>query len=88
VDDAMMVGEGGEVSDDAELRSPCVIGHGSRVDAGGVVERSVLLPGCAVEENATVTNSILSAGVTVSSGAILDGDVIGQGETVAAEVVG
>ena len=88
IEDSMMVGEGCQVSPDAELRAPCVIGDGSRVDAGAVVERSVLLGGCAVEENATVANSILSSGVTVSTGASLDGDVIGEGETVAAEVVG
>ena len=82
------VGDGCEVSDEAELRAPSVIGDGSHVAAGAVVERAVLLPGCVVEENATVANSILSAGVTVSAGASLDGDVIGEGETVAAEVVG
>jgi ADP-glucose pyrophosphorylase len=47
-----------------------------------VVERSVLLDGCAIE-GGTVTNSILSAGVTVEDGARLDGAVIGEGELVA-----
>jgi mannose-1-phosphate guanylyltransferase len=88
IEDATMVGDGCEVSDDAELRAPCVVGDRSRVESGAVIERSVLLGGCAIEENAAVSNSILSAGVTVSAGASLEGDVIGEGETVAAEVVG
>jgi len=87
IENAVMVGNGCEVSDDAELRAPCVVGDGSRVDSGAVIERSVLLGGCTIEESATVANSILSVGVTVSAGASLDGDVIGEGETVAAEVV-
>jgi mannose-1-phosphate guanylyltransferase len=82
LDEPMMVGEGSEISEGAELRQPCVVGRGSRIGDGAVVERSVLLDGCAVEENATVSNSILSAGVTVEAGARLNGEVVGEGERV------
>jgi mannose-1-phosphate guanylyltransferase len=81
-DKPMMVGEGCEVSEAAELRSPCVIGSGSRVGGGAVIERSVLLDRCVVEEGASVANSILSAGVTVEAGTELEGAVIGEGETL------
>jgi mannose-1-phosphate guanylyltransferase len=79
-----MVGEGCDVSKDAELRLPCVIGSGSRVGDGAVIDRSVLLDRCVVEEGAVVSNSILSAGVTVEAGAKLDGEVIGEDELVGA----
>ena len=82
LDEPMMVGEGCEISEGAELRLPCVIGDGSRIGDGAVVERSVLLDGCTVEDGATVSNSILSAGVTVEAGAKLDGEVVGEGERV------
>jgi mannose-1-phosphate guanylyltransferase len=84
LEEPKMVGEGCEVSDGAELRSPCVIGPESRVGDGAVVERSVLLERCVVEEDASVSNSILSAGVTVEAGTELDGAVIGEGELVGA----
>ncbi len=84
IDDAMMVGEGCEISPEAELRPPCVLGRDGRIGPGAVIERSVLLDGCAVEEGAVVSNSVLSGGVTVERGAELDGAVIGEGESVAA----
>jgi mannose-1-phosphate guanylyltransferase len=84
LDGAVMVGDGCEISSEAELRAPCVVGRGGRVASGAVIERSVLLPGCAVEKDASVTNSILSGGVTVEAGAELEGAVVGEGETVAA----
>jgi mannose-1-phosphate guanylyltransferase len=80
VENSMMVGEGCEISADAELRAPCVLGGNSTVGAGAVIERSVLLDGCVVEENATVTDSILSAGVTVEGE--VNGAVVGEGERV------
>jgi mannose-1-phosphate guanylyltransferase len=85
IDDAMMVGEGCEISPDAELRAPCVIGADSTVESEAVIERSVLLDGCSVGSGARLVNSILSGGVTVEAGAELEGAVVGEGETVAAE---
>jgi mannose-1-phosphate guanylyltransferase len=80
VDDPAMVAAGCEISPDAELRAPCVVGPDCTVGSGAVVERSVLLEGCVVEDNATVTESILSAGVTV--GGKVTGAVVGEGERV------
>jgi mannose-1-phosphate guanylyltransferase len=82
VDGATMVGEGCEISPEAELRPPCVIGRDGEVGAGAVIERSVLLDGCRVGAGARLVNSILSGGVTVESGAELDGAVVGEGERV------
>jgi mannose-1-phosphate guanylyltransferase len=83
-DEPRIVGEGCELAADAELRTPYVLGRGSRVGDGAVIERSVLLDRCVVEEGAVVSNSILSAGVTVEAGMELDGAVIGEGEQVSA----
>src|SRR6266516_1916570 len=80
LDSPVMVGAGSEISPDAELRAPCVIGSHSSVESDAVVERSVLLDGCTVGEGAQLSNSILSGGVTVEAGANLDGAVVGEGE--------
>jgi mannose-1-phosphate guanylyltransferase len=87
LDEPKLVGEGCEISDDADVRSPSVIGRDSRVEAGAVIERSVLLDGCVVEAGATVSNSILSAAVTVEAGAELKGAVVGEGERVEEEAL-
>ncbi len=81
-----MVGEGCQVAEGAELRTPCVVGAGSRIGDGAVIERSVLLDRCVVEDGAAVTDSILSAGVTVAAGAELEGAVIGEDQVVEAAV--
>jgi mannose-1-phosphate guanylyltransferase len=82
---SMMVGEGCEISPDAELRAPLVVGRDSSVESDAMIERSVLLDNCTIGEGARLQNSILSGGVTVEAGAELDGAVIGEKETVAAE---
>ena len=82
LNEPILIGLGCEVSLDAELRPPCVLGRNCLIGPGAVIERSVLLDGCTVEENANVSNSILSSGVRVGDGAELEGDVIGEGELV------
>jgi mannose-1-phosphate guanylyltransferase len=78
------VGEGSEISPDAGLGAPYVIGRDCRIEGGSTLERSVLLDGCVVD-GGTIVNSILSADVTVQEGAALEGAVIGQGERVQAQ---
>jgi mannose-1-phosphate guanylyltransferase len=78
----VMIGERAEISPGAEVRPPSVIGRNCKVRPGAVVERSVLLDGCAVEDEAVVVDSILSSGVQVGVGAELKGEVIGQDEKV------
>lgn len=83
-EEAKMVGNNCQVAQGAELRTPCVIGDGSRIGDGAVIERSVLFDRCVIEDGAVVTGSILSAGVTVTAGAALEDDVIGEDELVGA----
>jgi mannose-1-phosphate guanylyltransferase len=85
LDTPVMVGEGCEISSEAELRAPCVVGRDSTVEADAVIERSVLLDGCTVGKGARLTNTILSGGVTIEAGAELEDAVIGEGDTVASE---
>ncbi len=82
IDGGTLIGEGCEISADAEIRPPTVVGRECRVGSGAVIDRSVLLDGCVVEDNATVVKSILSAGVTVEGEAELKGAVVGEGERV------
>jgi mannose-1-phosphate guanylyltransferase len=82
LEEPVMVGEGCEISSEADLRAPYVIGRGGKVGAGALIERSVLLDLCTVGDGARLMNSILSEGVTVEAGAELDGAVVGEGERV------
>jgi mannose-1-phosphate guanylyltransferase len=82
IEGGTLIGEGCEIAADAEIRAPSVVGRDSRIGAGAVIDRSVLLDGCVVENNATVVKSILSAGVTVEGDADLEGAVVGEGERV------
>lgn len=60
-----------------------VIGAGSVVGPGAVIERSVLFDRCVVEPGGSVSDSILSTGVRVGSeAAICDMSVIGEGESI------
>ena len=69
------------VADDAKIRSSCVGGR-ARIEAGAVVDGSVLLPGVIVSANATVSGSILGEGVVVAEGAEVSGATVGDFETV------
>ena len=71
------------VADGATVRRS-VLGDGSRVDTGAVVEDSVLLPGAVVEEGATVRRSILGAGSVVAAGtSVTELSVLGDGARTA-----
>jgi mannose-1-phosphate guanylyltransferase len=82
LDEPVLIGSSSDISADADLRAPCVVGRNCRIGAGATLERSVLLDGCTVERDAVVSNSILSGGVTVEEGAEAIGAVIGEGELV------
>ena len=82
LDEPRLIGAGSDVSADADVRAPCVIGSNCRIAPGATIERSVLLDGCTVERNAVVSGSILSGGVTVEEGAEVAGAVIGEGDLV------
>lgn len=61
----------GAVVEDGATVARSVLGAGSRVGAGAVVEDSVLLPGVVVEKDAVVRQSVVGAGAVVSAGSVV-----------------
>jgi mannose-1-phosphate guanylyltransferase len=60
-----------------------VIGAGSEIGEGAIVEGSVLLDGCRIGDGARISGSILSADVEVAPEAVPEpGSVIGEGDLV------
>ena len=70
------------VIDPKSLITQSVIGNGSEVEEGAVIDKSVLLDGCRIGANSEILGSVLSEDVYVGQGARLDGCVIGQGQHI------
>ena len=68
---AFFLGEGASVHPDARLRGPVELGAGTRIAAGAVVERAVLMEGASVGAGALVRDSVLGRGASVGEGALL-----------------
>lgn len=64
--------------------SDAVVGFGAVVEAGAVVERSVLLPGARVAAGASVVDAVIGPRARVEEGAVIEsGSVIGDDVVVA-----
>jgi len=72
------------VSPDASIGRSVVVGPGARVDAGAVVEESVLLAGAVVEAGAEVVRCILGPGARIGAGARVRGAVLAEAAEVPA----
>tara|TARA_B100000686_G_scaffold20030_1_gene18332 strand:+ start:12206 stop:13207 length:1002 start_codon:yes stop_codon:yes gene_type:complete len=70
------------VIDPTSLITQSVIGSGSEVGVGAIIDKSVVLDRCQIGANSEVLGSILSEDVRVGQGARLDGCVIGQGQHI------
>jgi mannose-1-phosphate guanylyltransferase len=79
---APFVADGAEVDPRARLGRWVVIGPGSRVGAGAVVEESVLHADVVVAADASVELSILGRGVRIGAGAVVEGSVLAEGAAV------
>jgi mannose-1-phosphate guanylyltransferase len=75
---------GADVAADASITGGTVVGARAQVDAGAVVEESVLLDGCRVGPRARVRRSVLGPGASVGADSVCDGVVIGDGARVGA----
>jgi mannose-1-phosphate guanylyltransferase len=62
----------------AEVRGGTTVGHRSVVEAGAVVEASVVFDGATIGSGAVVRHSIVGKGATIAGGASVDGVVIGD----------
>lgn len=80
----LLVGEGAEIDEEADVGPRAVVAAGCRVERGATVADSVLLDGCAVGRDALVRDSILAPGATVEPGAQLVNAVVGRDERVPA----
>ena len=79
----LLVEEGAEVSDDAELGAPALLEAGVEVAAGATVgPRAVLGAGSTVASQATVQGSVLLPGCKVGEGARLRDAILAPGVTV------
>jgi mannose-1-phosphate guanylyltransferase len=67
----------GRRGDAEDGRDPTAVVH-------GLLERSVVGPGCAVAGGAVVRGSVLLAGASVGAGAAVEGSIVGPGATVGA----
>jgi mannose-1-phosphate guanylyltransferase len=69
---------------EASIGPRAVVGRGSRLEEGAVVESSVVLPGSTIGAGATVAGSILAPGVRIGEGArVGPGAVLGEASEVA-----
>lgn len=83
--DQSWIGDDAVLEPTAEVRGPCVIGAGSRLDAGCRVGPEVVLgERCVVGREASVTGAIVWDRVSVGDGAVLRDCIIGAGARVGA----
>jgi len=78
----MLVLEGGEVDDAAQVTGGSTVGRSSRVASGALVHGSVLLDGSSVGASAVVEDSVIGAGARIDAGAVVSGCVIGDGARI------
>ena len=79
-----LVLDGADVSPDAKLSGGTAVGAGARIDAGAVVEGSVLHEDAVIEAGAQIRASVVGRGARVGAGTVLDGAVVGDGARVGA----
>jgi len=67
----------------ARLTGPVVIGAGSSIAGGAVVEDSIIWDGVSIGEGARVSHSIIASGSRIGSGSVIEGSVIADGVIIA-----
>jgi len=60
------------------------VADGARVDAGAIVERSVVMSGAAIGPGAVVRNSMVGPGATVGADCCVEDSLVGPGATITA----
>ena len=82
VDKGVLLGPGSFVDPTARVIAPACIGAGARVEAGAIVERSILWDNVVVEAGAVVRDAVLGEGSRVMSGATVTGGEYGRAATL------
>ena len=83
VRDGVLLGPETQVDRAALIGRPSSIGARSRIEAGAVVERSILWDDVVVEAGAIVRDAVLGEGVRVAAGSTVDGGEYGKATSVA-----
>lgn len=79
----VLLGPGTQIDAAARIVRPTSIGARSRVEAGAVVERSILWDDVVIETGATVRDAVLGEGVRVAAGSTVEGGEYGKATSVA-----
>ncbi len=83
VNDGVWLGEGAEVSPDAQVNGPCVIGPGCKIEAGcSVGEYSVLGSNVRLLGDVQIERSVLHDNVYLGAGARVRGAVVGRSSSI------
>jgi len=82
VRDGVLLGPETRVDKAAKVVRPASIGARSRIEAGAVVERSILWDDVVIETGATVRDAVLGEGVRVASGSTVTGGEYGKATSV------
>lgn len=84
VEHEALVLPGATVAPDAKLFAGACVGEGARVEAGAVIDGSVLFRGAVVESGAVIRGSVVGAGACIGADATVSGIVVGDGARVGA----
>jgi mannose-1-phosphate guanylyltransferase/phosphomannomutase len=83
VNDGVWLGEGAEISPDAQVQGPCVIGPGCKIESGCKVgEYSVLGSNVRLLTDVQVERTVLHDNVYVGNGSRMRGAVIGRSSSI------
>jgi NDP-sugar pyrophosphorylase family protein len=69
----VLLGRDARVDPSAAVVAPSCIGHGSAVDAGAKIERSIVWSGARIGAGARVSDAVIGNGVVVEPGAVIEG---------------
>lgn len=83
VRDGVLLGPETQIDRAAHILRPSSIGARSRIEAGAVVERSILWDDVVIEAGATVRDAVLGEGVRVAAGSTVQGGEYGKATSVA-----
>ncbi|MFN8022388.1 MAG: sugar phosphate nucleotidyltransferase [Acidimicrobiales bacterium] len=83
VNDGVWLGEGAEISPDAQVQGPCVIGPGCKIESGCKVgEYSVLGSNVRLLTDVQIERTVLHDNVYVGNGSRMRGAVIGRSSSI------
>jgi NDP-sugar pyrophosphorylase family protein len=83
IEGPVRVGERAEIASGARVVGPSVIGDDVRVDAGAILERSIVWNGARIGAGAILRDAIVGERYVVDDGAVLEGSIVANEPTTA-----